>query len=297
MARLPSIAAPATTANMRLPLKALAAFEAVARLGSIAKAAAELGVTPSAISHQLKALQDLAGVKLLATARGGALLTAHGERFAGELLPTMAAIRAAYERVTPDRAFVLEIKPLLSLALQAASPHAPPMREGVILRLASRPAGSDIAAADAALRLGACPAPDTTALPMGSLPVTLFSARLLGPKEIAKAPLLVSRDWPDAEDTLRAWVAEPVRVQAFETLSDVVLACEHGEGIALLPIALVRRQIRNGALRPLRIGEGPLSPCPLTLHVRSAPSSLRRAKALAQVLRPLIRDLALDTLS
>ncbi|HEV2603564.1 MAG TPA: LysR family transcriptional regulator, partial [Microvirga sp.] len=39
------------------PIKALQAFEAAARYLSVSRAAEELHVTPSAISHQLKALE------------------------------------------------------------------------------------------------------------------------------------------------------------------------------------------------------------------------------------------------
>ncbi|MEM7563854.1 MAG: transcriptional regulator GcvA [Pseudomonadota bacterium] len=46
------------------PLKALRAFEAAARLLSFSKAAAELNVTPGAISHQVKALEEMLGVQL-----------------------------------------------------------------------------------------------------------------------------------------------------------------------------------------------------------------------------------------
>lgn len=53
-------------ANIRLPpLNALRAFEAVARHASVKKAAAELNVTPAAISHQIKLLEELAGRALL----------------------------------------------------------------------------------------------------------------------------------------------------------------------------------------------------------------------------------------
>ena len=47
------------------PLNALRAFEAAARLLSLKKAAAELNVTPAAISHQIKLLEDQAGRQLL----------------------------------------------------------------------------------------------------------------------------------------------------------------------------------------------------------------------------------------
>jgi len=47
------------------PLAALRAFEAVARLGSLSRAAVELHVTKSAVSHQLRALEADLGVSLL----------------------------------------------------------------------------------------------------------------------------------------------------------------------------------------------------------------------------------------
>lgn len=46
------------------PLNALKAFEATARHSSVKKAALELNVTPAAVSHQIKALEDYLGVRL-----------------------------------------------------------------------------------------------------------------------------------------------------------------------------------------------------------------------------------------
>lgn len=46
------------------PLRALTAFEAAARLGSFRLAAGELGITRSAVSHQVKALEQRLGVQL-----------------------------------------------------------------------------------------------------------------------------------------------------------------------------------------------------------------------------------------
>lgn len=46
------------------PLNALKAFEAAARHLSVKKAAAELSVTPAAVSHQIKALEEYLGVQL-----------------------------------------------------------------------------------------------------------------------------------------------------------------------------------------------------------------------------------------
>jgi len=57
------------------PLNALKAFEAAARLLSFKRAAQELNVTPAAISHQIKALEDHLGAALFQRARRGLQLT------------------------------------------------------------------------------------------------------------------------------------------------------------------------------------------------------------------------------
>jgi LysR family transcriptional regulator, glycine cleavage system transcriptional activator len=46
------------------PLGALRAFEAAARRLSFKEAAIELGVTPTAISHQIRSLEDICGQRL-----------------------------------------------------------------------------------------------------------------------------------------------------------------------------------------------------------------------------------------
>src|SRR5688500_3899222 len=46
------------------PLRALTAFEAAARLGSFRLAAGELGITRSAVTHQVKGLEQRLGVQL-----------------------------------------------------------------------------------------------------------------------------------------------------------------------------------------------------------------------------------------
>ena len=61
------------------PLNALRAFEAVARHLSIAKAADELSVTPAAVSHQIKTLEDHLGVRLLQRDGRTTMLTEAGQ--------------------------------------------------------------------------------------------------------------------------------------------------------------------------------------------------------------------------
>lgn len=61
-----------------LPLRALVVFEASARLGSFRAAADELGLTPSAVSHQVRALEAALGVDLFERVGRGVTLSQDG---------------------------------------------------------------------------------------------------------------------------------------------------------------------------------------------------------------------------
>jgi LysR family glycine cleavage system transcriptional activator len=63
------------------PLNALRAFEAAARHLSFKKAAEELHVTPAAVSHQVKALEDYLGVSLFRRLTRALALTKAGENY------------------------------------------------------------------------------------------------------------------------------------------------------------------------------------------------------------------------
>lgn len=52
------------------PLAALRAFEATARLGGLARAAAALNVSTSAVRHQIRGLEESLGVRLLERSTG-----------------------------------------------------------------------------------------------------------------------------------------------------------------------------------------------------------------------------------
>lgn len=79
----------------RPPLKWLRAFEAAARFGSFAAAAAELNVTPSAISQHMRALELRLGKKLFDRHANGVRLTGSGRRYADDLSHAFAMIDEA----------------------------------------------------------------------------------------------------------------------------------------------------------------------------------------------------------
>jgi LysR family transcriptional regulator, glycine cleavage system transcriptional activator len=62
------------------PLRSLCAFEAAARHRSFKEAAAELGVTPTAISHQIRLLEEICGQSLFQRRPRPLALTGAGER-------------------------------------------------------------------------------------------------------------------------------------------------------------------------------------------------------------------------
>ncbi|TCT02957.1 LysR substrate-binding domain-containing protein [Aquabacter spiritensis] len=84
------------------PLKALLAFEAASRQDSFAKGALELGVTPSAVSHQIQVLEEFLGVKLFQRRAGRAVLTPAGMVYSRELEQAFGIIGKATTLVAPQ---------------------------------------------------------------------------------------------------------------------------------------------------------------------------------------------------
>ncbi len=84
------------------PMQSLRALEAFARLGSVWRAAEELGVTRSAVSHRIALLEDVVGFAVLERAGKGAALTARGRRYAAGVSRSLALLADAGRR--DDRA-------------------------------------------------------------------------------------------------------------------------------------------------------------------------------------------------
>ena len=76
-------------------VNALRSFETTARLGSVTRAADELCVTPSAVSHQIRKLEDSVGHPLIEFSEGSAHLTEWGNILAPGLTDGFLRIREA----------------------------------------------------------------------------------------------------------------------------------------------------------------------------------------------------------
>jgi LysR family transcriptional regulator, glycine cleavage system transcriptional activator len=85
----------------RPSLNALRAFEAAARLGSVTAAAGELGVSHSAISHHIAAIETLFGVPLLRRFAHSVQPTEEGKRLASQLTEGFQLINIGIRLLQP----------------------------------------------------------------------------------------------------------------------------------------------------------------------------------------------------
>ena len=84
---------------VRDELSVLAAFLTVAQERSFTRAAKRLGVSPSALSHAIRALEERVGIRLLARTTRSVAPTAAGEQLVARLDPALTDIRDALGQV------------------------------------------------------------------------------------------------------------------------------------------------------------------------------------------------------
>lgn len=88
----------------RAPLADLGAFVAVARERSFTRAAAQLGVSPSALSQTMRALEERLGVRLLTRTTRSVAPTDAGERLIATVVPHLEGIEAGLAALSELRA-------------------------------------------------------------------------------------------------------------------------------------------------------------------------------------------------
>lgn len=249
------------------PLTALRAFEATARLGSLARAAAELHVTHGAISRQLQALEQAAGRPLLQRHGRGVVLTAAGQQLAGTATEAFSALRTGWQALLRERregplvlgcsASVLARWVIPRLArMQAELP-------GLRLHLAAQDEAPDAALSglDAALLLAGPHWPQTWQVhvlarerigPVLS-PAHPLAAHLraAGPQALDGAPLLqvASRAQAWSQWSTAVGLPPPQHFAAhFDHLYYLLEAAGAGLGVAIAPEPLVRADLTAGRL-------------------------------------------------
>lgn len=110
-----------------LPWASLRAFEAASRLGSFKAAAAELSVTPTAISHQIKRLETHLGISLFERLHRALKLTPTGRVLARDVQKAFAGLERSIDKLKVDgrakAANMLTVSAVPSLATKWLAPR------------------------------------------------------------------------------------------------------------------------------------------------------------------------------
>lgn len=248
------------------PMNVLTAFEAAARLQSFTAAAEELNLTQSAVSRQIRSLEEKLGAELFVRERQTVRLTVSGEIYAQEIRCALQLIATATLgfRANPQGG-TLNLAILPTFGARWLVPRLPKFlaaHPGVTINLATRLAPFDfkVDQMDAAIHYGApewagarldCLMKETV-LPACS-PAIRSQYKVQKPEHLLRAPLvhLVSR--PDAwERWLQAaGVAfDEVHGMLVDQFSVATQAAVAGLGVALLPTLLIQDELSRGDLVP-----------------------------------------------
>ncbi|WP_299617232.1 LysR substrate-binding domain-containing protein [Pelagibius sp.] len=249
----------------RLPsLRGIQAFEAVARLGSQAAAAAFLGITGSAVSHRIRGLEKELGMELLRRSPKGLSLTEAGRRYRGAVEDAFAGLaQATADLLGPDPSRPLTISLTSEIGLRWLMPRFQRFRlqhpdiDTAILstyRVVDLKAGE----ADVALRYGKGRWPDVEAeriLGFSVSPVCAAGVHReiagLSPAEALAGQILIRDDYDHWEQWLEAagiGSIEPFRQLHIGEYSMAVAAALNGQGILLGYSGYIDSEVASGAL-------------------------------------------------
>ncbi len=244
-----------------LPLNALRAFEAAARQLSFTRAGLELRVTQAAVSHQVKALEDILGVPLFRRLPRGLALTAEGEALLPVLTDAFRRIAGTLDRFEGGRLReVLTLGAVGTFVTGWLLPRLPDFRAAhpfVDLRLMTNNNRVDLAGEglDCAIRFGdgawhGTEATRLFAAPLSPLCAPSLARRLRQPADLLRETLLRSYRM----DEWARWFAlvdlpaPNIRGFVFDSSLTMAEAAVQGVGIALLPARMFERDLRQGRL-------------------------------------------------
>ncbi|KRA81895.1 LysR family transcriptional regulator [Lysobacter sp. Root667] len=248
------------------PLGALRAFEAAARLASFKRAADELAVTPTAISHQIRLLEDQLGVRLFERRTRQVALTADAAQLYPVLREGFDAFAAAVAAIAARRARrAITLSATVSFTAKWLVPRVAAFRAAypdfdLRLHASDDPVDLHAGVADAAIRYGHGPYPGLICLPLIDDVFAPVCSPRLGvrvPADLRSQPLLhVEWRHPAARTpSWRGWCERAdlrgVEVDAglrYTDDSHAIQAAIAGQGVALLSLALVADDLASGLL-------------------------------------------------
>ncbi|MBC2857445.1 LysR family transcriptional regulator [Stappia sp. 28M-7] len=254
--------------RLGVPLTALRAFEAAARHLSIKEAAGEIGVTPSAVSHQLRVLETVLGVELMRRVGPRLELTETGRMLSPELTAGFGRIAGAVGLVRSERKLgPLRLSMLPTFAAHWLSPRLsryPFARAGFELLISTGQDRADLSAgaADAAVRHGDGHWPGVVAERLFEETVGLLGAPGMatgGEDElrarVGRTNLFLSQN---RRENFARWNAslpggplQPAAVTVVDSAGLGLKAAIDGAGVTLAGIEIAGQDIAAGRLTPL----------------------------------------------
>ena len=247
------------------PLAALRAFEAAARHLSFRHAAAELSLTPTAISHQVRQLEDRLGVSLFVRGTRRVDLTPAGQSLFPALRDGFDGIARAVQAVQPSAGpRVLVLSTTMAFASRWLLPRLARFSNAhpdiaLHLHTSDEPVDLHGDTARIAIRYGPgrqAGLNDTPLLHSTFAPVCAPGLRVKAPSDLDRVAL-IGFEWFRRDATTPHWPLwfQHARRKAIARqlhFSDEVHAIQAaiaGQGIALVNLALIRDELAAGLLR------------------------------------------------
>lgn len=240
-------------------LNALAAFEAAARHLSLTRAAAELNVTPGAVSKQVKALEDEIGRPLFLRLHRALELTPEGREVYHSLKDAFERVSGTIRQVglrgSPRSVSLGTTMAFAQLWLMPRLGGFWTAHEDIVLDhiISDRPHEPNRGGLDLRVRYGDGSFPDETAVllfgdrivPVAA-PAFLARHKVKGVQDLASLPLLsvegVDWTWTTWADFLRAAGAphRKLNIRRFNSYVIALQAAQAGQGVALGWMSLVK---------------------------------------------------------
>jgi LysR family glycine cleavage system transcriptional activator len=298
-------------------LQSLKAFDAAARHLSFTRAASELNVTPAAVSHQIREMEDLIGVRLFERTSRTMALTRHGQILKTAVGDALESLTSALQRIrlsaSPDQ---IRVTASPSIAAKWLVPRLDRFLEtmpgaDVRIDVSSATLDFDREDVDVAIRFGNGDYPDLiveqlfqdTLFPVCSPSLLEGKPPLRGPRDLLRFTLIhlnwqaQGAVWPN----WRMWMLaagvrdfNDSRGLHFSQTSLAIQAAIDGQGVALGDSTLVADDLAEGRLvRPFELSLK--SPIQFAYHLVTRPES--NDQPMVRAFRDWVKAEALATMT
>ncbi len=241
------------------PLNGLRAFEAAARLGGFAAAAAELRVTPGAVTQHIRQLEAYFGAELFERHAKGVRLTPLGQlvrpRFTEAFDQLGAAVQVTRAGAASGHVHIATLPSIAQLWLSPRLPAIRAARPGMEISVTALEAPPNLRREPYDLSLFYLADPPPGAITLARDVIFPVAAPAIAEAVADGAPLesfpqLSDSAWPDdwALWSAHAGHAPPTRGPAYSLYALAVEEAVNGAGILIAHAALVARDLGRGAL-------------------------------------------------